>query len=229
MAGLEIVLCDIRPETLDYDFSQLKKLVDDDTLCILSTHLFGIPSDVAKIRSLIGDKRIFIVEDAAQAMGGVSDDQKLGTLGDVAFFSLGRGKNITCGSGGVIITSAADIAGSIRKEYEDLEKVSMIEYVKNIVEVIFQAIFIRPNLYWFPKNLPFLKIGETLYYRTFPVKQFTGFQAGLLHDWREKLETMNRRRSDNAEYYIENLQLSGRMPIYENGLHYNRFPDVCGR
>ena len=224
MAGLEIVLCDIRPETLDYDFTQLKKLVDDETLCILSTHLFGIPSDVAKIRSLTGDKRIFIVEDAAQAMGGVFDDQKLGTLGDVAFFSLGRGKNITCGSGGVIITSEEDIAGSIRKEYADLEKVSMIEYVKNIVEIIFQTIFIRPNFYWFPKNLPFLKIGETHYYQAFPVKKFTGFQAGLLHDWRKKLEVMNRSRSGNAEYYIESFQLSGRMPIYKNGIYYNRFP-----
>jgi len=223
MAGLELVLCDMRPETLDYDFTQLKKLVDDETLCILSTHLFGIPSDVAKIRSLTGDK-IFIVEDAAQAMGGVFRDQKLGTLGDVGFFSLGRGKNITCGSGGVIITSAEDIAGSIRKEHADLEKVSMIEYVKNIVEVLFQTIFIRPNFYWFPKNLPFLKIGETHYYREFPVNKFTRFQAGLLHDWRKKLEVMNRSRSGNAEYYIEDFQLSGRMPIYNKGLYYNRFP-----
>lgn len=224
MAGLEIVLCDVRPETLDYDFTQLKELVDDETLCILSTHLFGIPSDVAKIRSLTGDRRIFIVEDAAQAMGGVFDDKKLGTLGDVGFFSLGRGKNISCGSGGVIITSAGDIAGSIRKEHAELEKTSTMEYVKNIVKIIFQTIFIRPNLYWFPKNLPFLKIGETQYYPAFPVKKFTGFQAGLLHDWRNKLEMMNRRRSGNAEYYIEHLQLSGKLPIHENGLRYNRFP-----
>lgn len=224
MAGLEIVLCDIRPETLDYDFTQLKKLVDDETLCILSTHLFGIPSDVAKIRNVTGDRRIFIVEDAAQAMGGVIDGQKLGTLGDVAFFSLGRGKNITCGSGGVIITSARDIADSIRKEHADLENISMIEYVENIVEIFFQTMFIRPDFYWFPKNLPFLKIGETHYYAEFPVKKFTGFQAGLLHDWREKLEAMNRVRSGNAKYYIEYFQLSGKIPIHENGLYYNRFP-----
>ena len=224
MAGLEIVLCDIRPETLDYDFNQLKKLLDDETLCILSTHLFGIPSDVAKIRSLVGDKRIFIVEDAAQAMGGAYDGQKLGTLGDVGFFSLGRGKNITCGSGGVIITSTRDIADSIQKEHADLEKVPMIEYGKNIVEIIFQTIFIRPILYWFPRNLPFLKIGETHYYRSFPVKKFTRFQAGLLYNWRKKLEMMNRSRAGNAEYYIENFQLSGRMPIYDNELYYNRFP-----
>ena len=224
MAGLEIVLCDLRPETLDYDFTQLKKLVDDDTLCILSTHLFGIPSDVVSIRRLAEKKGIFIVEDAAQAMGGVFKERKLGTLGDVAFFSLGRGKNITCGSGGVIITSTEHIAEVLRKDLANLEKVSMLEYAKEIVEVVFQAIFIRPDLYWFPKNLPFLKIGETHYYRSFPAKHFTGFQAGLLRGWREKLEAMNRCRSSNAEYYIENLRLSGRMPIYENGLHYNRFP-----
>lgn len=224
MAGLEIVLCDVRPETLDYDYFQLRKLVDDDTLCILSTHLFGIPSDVVKIRSLFGDKRIFIVEDAAQAMGGLDDDQQLGTLGDVGFFSLGRGKNITCGSGGVIITSSEDIADSIRKIYSDLETVPTIEYLTMIVGTLFLVFFLRPEWYWFPKNLSFLKIGETHFHRTFPVKKMTGFQAGLLHCWRKKLEMLNRNRSKNAEYYIEAFQLSGRMPIYDNGIHYNRFP-----
>jgi dTDP-4-amino-4,6-dideoxygalactose transaminase len=224
MAGLEIVLCDIRPETLDFDYDQLVQLVDDDILCILSTHLFGIPSDVAKVRSLIGEKIIYIVEDAAQAMGGSDDGHKLGTVGDVGFFSLGRGKNITCGSGGVIITSSEEIADSIRKDYSNLEKVPTIEYLKLIVGNIFLAFFIRPAWYWFPKNLPFLKIGETGFYWAFPVKKMTGFQAGLLHRWRLKLEMFNRNRSNIGEYYIEVFQLSGRMPIYDNGIPYNRFP-----
>ena len=85
-------------------------------------------------------------------------------------------------------------------------------------------IFIRPTLYWLPKKLPFLKIGETHFYRTFPVRKFTGFQAGLLHDWRQKLETLNRGRSDNADIYIENLELSNGMQIHANGMPYNRFP-----
>jgi dTDP-4-amino-4,6-dideoxygalactose transaminase len=224
MAGLEIVLCDIRPDTLDYDFFQLRNLVDDDTLCILSIHLFGIPSDVAKIRSLIGNRKIFIVEDAAQAMGGTHDDQKLGTLGDVGFFSLGRGKNIACGSGGVVITSSGVIANSIRKDYSNLETVPTIEYLKMIVQNILIAIFTHPAWYWFPKNFPFLKIGETHFYSTFPLKKLSGFQAGLLHHWRRKLEMFHRNRSRNATYYIEAFHLSGRMRIYDNGIHYNRFP-----
>jgi perosamine synthetase len=224
MAGLDIVLCDIRPETLDFDFSQLRDLVDDDTMCVISTHLFGIPADVSKVRDLCENRKIFIIEDAAQAMGAVFGRAKLGTFGDVAFFSLGRGKNITCGSGGIIITSAEDIADSIRKDYADLEKVPMIEYLKNIAEIIFMMFFLRPDFYWLPKNLPFLKIGETRFYWTFPLHKLTGFQAGLLHNWVQKLETFNRSRSGNADAYIESLELSNGLQIYANGFPYNRFP-----
>jgi len=224
MAGLDIVLCDIRPETLDFDFSQLRDLVDDDTMCVIPTHLFGIPSDVSKVRGLCNNREIFVIEDAAQAMGAASGGKKLGTLGDVAFFSLGRGKNITCGSGGIIITSSGEIADSIQESYSDLEKVPFTEYALNVLETIFLMIFLRPTLFWLPKRLPFLKIGETRFHRTFPVLKFTGFQAGLLHDWRNKLETLNRGRSDNAYGYIERFEFSNGMQIHANGIPYNRFP-----
>ena len=228
MAGLEIVLCDLKPETLDFDFSQLRELVDDDTMCVIPTHLFGIPADVSNVRELCHDRKIFIIEDAAQAMGAVSGRGKLGTSGDVAFFSLGRGKNITCGSGGIIITSVDAIADSIRKDIAGLESVPMIEYLKNIVEVVFMMIFLRPDFYWLPKKLPFLRIGETRFYRTFPVRTFTGFQAGLLFDWRRKLETLNRSRSANADGYIESLELSNGMQIHAGRVPYNRFPIYLG-
>jgi dTDP-4-amino-4,6-dideoxygalactose transaminase len=228
MAGLEIVLCDIQKETLDYDYSQLKQSVDDDTLCILSTHLFGIPSDVSKIKRVIGSGKIFIVEDAAQAMGAADDGNKLGTLGDVGFFSLGRGKNISSGSGGVVITSSKEIADSIRKEYSNLESAPAIDTLMMIFQNMLLAIFIHPMLYWLPKNLPFLRIGETKYYSTFAVRKMSGFQAGLLRHWRPKLEMFNRQRSKNAEFYIDSFRISGRKGIYANGIPYNRFPIYVG-
>lgn len=224
MAGLEIVPCDIRPDTLDYDYSELMNLVDGDTLCILSTHLFGIPSDVAKIRDLCGKKGIPIVEDAAQAMGAAYENKKLGTFGDVAFFSLGRGKNITCGSGGIIITSAENIAGSIGECCSQMKRVPIVEYMKDMMEILFLMIFLHPSLYWFPKGLPFLKIGETRFHWTFPVHGLTGFKAGLLYNWRKKLESFNKSRSVIADYYIRSLGLKNRMPIYADDFAYLRFP-----
>ena len=224
LAGLDIVLCDIVPETLDFDFSRMKSLIDDDTLCVIPTHLFGIPADISRVRELCEKRKVFVLEDAAQAMGAVHEGKKLGTLGDVGFFSLGRGKNITCGSGGIIVTSSQEIAASIRTKYLELETVPLVEYMKNILEIIFLMMFIRPHLFWLPKQLTFLKLGETRFYRTFPVWKFTGFQAGLLHDWGSKLETLNRKRSTHADDYIKNLGLSGEMPIYASGYPYNRFP-----
>jgi len=224
LAGLDIVLCDIEPGTLDFDFSRLRALIDDDTLCVISTHLFGIPANTSKVRDLCEKRKIFVVEDAAQAMGAVYEGKKLGTLGDVGFFSLGRGKNITCGSGGIIITSSKDIAGSIQTQYPDLVNVPLMEYLKIILETIFLMIFLHPNLFWLPKQMSFLKLGETRFYRTFPVRKFTAFQAGLLYDWSSKLEKLNRKRSIHADYYIESLGLSGEMSIYASGYPYNRFP-----
>ena len=224
LAGLDIVLCDIEPGTLDFDYHRLKSLVDDDTLCVIPTHMFGVPAGISKVRELCEKRKIFVVEDAAQAMGAVHEGRKLGTLGDVGFFSLGRGKNITCGSGGIIVTSSEEIATSIRPHCQQLEAVSMVEYIKIILEVILLMIFLRPTLYWLPKQLPFLRLGETRYYRTFPVRKFTGFQAGLLYDWGNKLEALNRKRSTHADGYIGSLGLAAEMPIYAGGYPYNRFP-----
>jgi dTDP-4-amino-4,6-dideoxygalactose transaminase len=224
MTGLDIVLCDLMPDTLDYDFDELEKLADEDTLCIISTHLFGIPSDVGRVRDIAKRRGIYIIEDAAQAMGAVNGREKLGTLGDVAFFSLGRGKNITCGSGGIIVTSSEEIGRSIKEHYLELREEPPGEYVKSIIEVIFMMIFLNPNFYWFPDGLPFLKIGETRFYKTFPVYRLSSFKAGLLHRWRDKLEENNNFRLKNGEYYINQLDLKKTIRMYSDGFHYLRFP-----
>lgn len=239
MSGLDIVLCDLMPDTLDYDFEELEKLADEGTLCILSTHLFGIPSDVGRARDIARRRGIYIIEDAAQAMGAVNGREKLGALGDAAFFSLGRGKNITCGSGGIIVTSSEEIGRSIKEQYLKLKEEPPGEYVKNIIEVVFMKIFLNPTFYWFPDGLPFLKIGETRFYNTFPVYRLSSFKAGLLHRWRDKLEKYNNFRLINGEYYINQLDLEKTIPMYSDGFHYLRFPlymhhgsqkeDICKR
>ncbi len=223
-AGLEIVLCDVVPETLDFDYSGLEKLVDDDTLCVVSTHLFGIPADTDKAREMCRGAGAFVVEDAAQAMGGARDGKKLGTLGDVGFFSLGRGKNITCGSGGIVITSSDAIADAVRSRSAEAQNVPPSAYLKNVLEIVFMMVFLRPHLFWLPKRLPFLKLGETHFHGSYPVRRFTGFQAGLLVGWPSRLERLNRVRAMRGARYRRRLGLAGKLPIYTGECPYNRFP-----
>src|SRR5207244_6222004 len=72
-AGLRPVLCDIDPTTFDFDHALLARTVTPDTLCVVSHHLFGIPSDVERLRPLFHARGVAGLEDTAQAMGAELD------------------------------------------------------------------------------------------------------------------------------------------------------------
>jgi perosamine synthetase len=204
-AGLKVSLCDIDPTTFDFDYKLLEETINEKTLCVIPTHFFGISSDMDRINNLCRAMGVFVIEDAAQAMGGMNKGKKLGTIGDVGFFSLGRGKNITCGSGGIIVTNSDQIALAISKQYSNIQYSSTIESVKDFLTIMLMAIFIYPSLYWFPSGLPFLKLGETTFYKNFHTKRLSGMQAGLLRNWKKQLEESNRIRKENAEYFCSAL------------------------
>ena len=210
-AGLKVSLCDINPSTFDFDYKLLEKAINKDTLCVVPNHLFGMPADMDKINSICKDKDIFVVEDAAQAMGGSYKGKKLGTIGDVGFFSLGRGKNITSGSGGIIITNSSKIAGAIEKHYSGLKEPGIIGSLKEFLQILLMSIFIQPFLYWLPAGLTFLKLGQTIFYKDFSIKKLSGMKAGLLHGWQERLEKTNQIRKENGEYFNKRLRLRSRL------------------
>ena len=207
-AGLRPILCDINPSTFDFDHEQLEATLNDNTLCVVAHHLFGIASDIERLRAMCHARGIVVIEDAAQAMGVESGGRKLGTLGDVGVFSLGRGKNITCGSGGIVVTDSDQIANALRAQWPRLESPLPAESLKNFAKLVFMAIFIRPRLYWIPNALPFLRLGQTEFPKTVAVKRLSGMQAGLLHDWEHRLSESNQRRSETAASVSRQMSLS---------------------
>ncbi len=206
-AGLRAALCDVDPTTLGFDDKLLEKAITEDTLCVVPSHLFGIPQDMDRINRLCRERGIYAVEDAAQAMGGTYKGKKLGTLGDVGFFSLGRGKNVTCGAGGIIVTNSDQIAGAIRRHYANLEEPGIGEVLKELFKFVLMTIFIHPALYGLPAGMPFLRLGRTVFYEDFPIRKLSGAQAALLKRWRERLEQSNRIRVRIAAYFRKRLGL----------------------
>ena len=200
-AGLKVSLCDINPETFDFDPSELEKTIGQDTLCVLPSHLFGLPSDMDQITRLCKDRDIFVVEDAAQAMGGKYNGKRLGTIGDVGFFSFARGKNITCGSGGIVVTDSAQIADAVERQYAELVHSSATETISEFLQIAAMSLFINPELYWLPAGLPFLKLGQTVFDKDFPVARLSGMKAGLLYRWQKDLEASNHTRAKTAAAY----------------------------
>lgn len=209
-AGLKVSLCDIDPVTFDFDARLLEQAVSERTLCIIPDHLFGIPADMGKISAFCMTKGVFLVEDAAQAMGGTYGSAKLGTLGDVGFFSLGRGKNLTAGSGGIILTNSDSIGKAIKQQYDRLDSPSRIKSLQEFLKTLFLSIFIRPSLYWLPAGLSFLRLGETIFCREFPIEKLSGMQAGLLQNWQYRLSNSAEARRKSSRWFINMLCLTDR-------------------
>jgi len=183
-AGLEVVPCDVASDSFDYDYERLLPMLRPDVLCALSVHLFGIPSNTTQLRTLCRPRGIFVVDDAAQALGSMHEESPLGTLGDVGFYSLGRGKQVTCGTGGIIVTDSEAIARTIRTAARDLPANGPSEDVRTFMTLLFMSIFVSPRLYWLPAGMPFLRLGETIFHNDFPIQSLSSFQAVLLRDGR---------------------------------------------
>jgi hypothetical protein len=220
-AGLRVSLCDIDLASLDFDDTCFEGAVDDDTLCVVPNHLFAIPANMDRIGNICATHGIFVVEDAAQAMGGRYQGRLLGTIGDVGFFSLGRGKNITCGGGGVVVTNSDTIARAIAARYAALEEPRVSETAKELLQTLVLRLFIYPSLYWLPSGLPFLGLGETSFYEEFPVTKLSGVKAGIMKRWEQRLSQANAARLENAQFFLKRLR-----PEQETGrsIPYLRLP-----
>lgn len=209
-AGLRPVLCDIGPDSFDFDHAQLARLVNRRTLAVIVHHLFGISSSVARARHICAPHGAFVVEDAAQAMGVEINGRMLGTIGDVGIFSLGRGKHVTCGEGGVVVTNVASVASAVERQYRHVPAAPTSEALLGLAKTTAMCAFIRPWLYWIPAGLPFLRLGETTYPTRVRVHRLSGMHAGLMRRMRPRMERARRIRSRTAAQLRTRLRLPSR-------------------
>ena len=198
-AGLVIHPVDINPETMDLDHAQTKAVPPERLLCIITCNLFGIVSDVQRIREIARAKGAFLVDDAAQALGAIRDQRFAGTSGDVGLYSLGRGKSLSTGEGGIIVTNHDEIANSVRTEVDALPAPSLRHTARLLLGLLAYAVFVNPRLYWIPNSLPFLKLGVTEFDPGFEACRLPALSQVLLMKLLGTLEEINHRRQRNAQ------------------------------
>lgn len=102
--GATPIYADINRQTLTVDPEKVTAAITPRTRAIVATHLFGIPADVQLLRSLADSAGLLLIEDCAQALGAQIRGRSVGTFGHFAAFSLGAGKTIDAGEGGVLVT-----------------------------------------------------------------------------------------------------------------------------
>ena len=104
--GCKIKYCDIQENNLMPSFDQIKKCINKNTKAILILHYQGYSVEyLSELKSLCIKKKIYLIEDAAQALGSYYKNKPLGSFGDFACFSFHETKNLHAGSGGMLVVN----------------------------------------------------------------------------------------------------------------------------
>ena len=121
------VFADIDPKTFNIDPKKLRQLLTDHSSLIthhssltaikavIPVHLYGQPADMDEIMAIAEEFELYVVEDAAQAIGAEYKGQKVGTIGHLGCFSFFPTKNLGAyGDGGLVVTNDDELAERVR-------------------------------------------------------------------------------------------------------------------
>lgn len=120
LTGATPVFVDIEPNYYTLDPSKIEKVISPKTKAIVPVHLYGQPADIIPIVEIARKYKLKVIEDCAQAHGAMYNGRRVGSWGDVAFFSFYPTKNLgALGDGGMMVTDNEEIARNARllREY----------------------------------------------------------------------------------------------------------------
>ena len=104
LRGAKPVFCEIEKDTLNIDASKIEELITPKTKAIYPVHYAGVICDMDKILDIAKRHNLYVIEDAAQAVGSVYKGKyPAGTIGDMGCFSFHETKNYTMGEGGALV------------------------------------------------------------------------------------------------------------------------------
>jgi len=108
--GAVPIFVDACPLSFNIDIEDAKRKITARTKAIIPVHLFGQAADMEGVMALAQAHNLFVVEDAAQALGARFKGQSVGTFGHFGTFSFFPTKNLGCmGDGGALIAQQADL------------------------------------------------------------------------------------------------------------------------
>lgn len=190
--GLEVDFVDVDPETCNLDPKQLEAKITPNTQAVLPVHLYGQCCDMEALGDLAKKHGLAIVEDACHTVGGEFQGKKAGRFGATGCFSFHEQKNMsTLGEGGMVVTDDDSL----------FERIAL--YRSHCTRV-------------YGKSTKYCSLDET----RFPMgKRFwwqdfddcgynfrmTDIQAAVGRIQLRKLDSLNRKRIDNAAFLTEAL------------------------
>lgn len=99
------VFVDIRADTLNINQNRIEAAITPRTKAIVPVHYAGVAADMDTIMKIASAYKLWVVEDAAQAVEARYNNRPLGTIGHLGCYSFHMTKNISCGEGGALLVN----------------------------------------------------------------------------------------------------------------------------
>lgn len=122
--NLKPVLVDADLDTWNMNVEKTINKITSKTKAIIITHIYGLPVNLKKLIKVAKNKKIIIIEDAAEVIGLKYNNKICGSFGDISTFSFYANKHITTGEGGMICTN-------IKKYYEKCKSLRNLSFSKS--------------------------------------------------------------------------------------------------
>lgn len=112
--GATPVLVDSSPDDLNIDPEAVERAVTSRTRALMIVHFAGQPARMDALLDVAERRRLFLLEDAAHAVGARYRGRPVGSIGDATAFSFYATKNLTTGEGGMLTTNRHDVEETAR-------------------------------------------------------------------------------------------------------------------
>jgi len=218
--GLNPVYVDCDKDTFNIDANDLQRKITRKSAAVMVQHTFGQPADMAKVSALTKQRNLALIEDCAHSLGAEFNEKKVGTMGDVAFFSFGRDKIISSVYGGMAVTNDDELAEKMKAYQEKIKYPGFCWTMQQLLHPVLMNCLILPtyDFLGFGKIIlvifqklgilskvvsPKEKKGAKPYY--FPLKMPNALAVMAIHQL-EKLERFNNHRQNIADFYYQTLK-----------------------
>ena len=113
--GADPVFVDVDPESWTLDPTKIEEKISPRTKAIIVVHLYGFVAHVQQIKELCESRGLFLVEDAAPAIGANFEGVRAGTFGDFGCFSFQGAKLLVSGEGGMLVSNSPELFERAKK------------------------------------------------------------------------------------------------------------------
>jgi perosamine synthetase len=228
-ADLKPIYANPREDTFNIDVDDLEKKINRKTKAVIVQHTFGLPACLSRVKEVCEKNNLILIEDCAHSLGSEYGGKKVGTIGDVSFFSFSRDKIISSVYGGMVATKDDNLAKKIIDFRDSISNPSFGWVLQQLLHPVLVGM-ILPFYGFFSlgkiKLVAFQKLGilsKAVHWKEkrgmmpnyFPKRMPNGLAILALNQFK-KLDKFNSHRKKIANQYFELLKdTSFVLPVVE--------------